>query len=176
MVRAASSAGVAAASTGRFEPPLSPLRNPVEMSFCVESMLPYHNAAVSALMTSNTICMSTIFEIIRENESAFDLLYCIAFKLMDQQWLSMCTSYMEFNYSFHNHHPHQSYNNQNLVLSNVKRGGELIGVDMLLLDSKATLMPGSSPSHHLQTALKGGLSSLPASGCTIIFSMIVFCM
>ncbi|WZZ90389.1 hypothetical protein YC2023_118968 [Brassica napus] len=39
---------------------------------------------------------------------------------------------------------------------NVKRGGELIGVDMLLLDSKATLMPGSSPSHHLQTALKGG--------------------
>ncbi|KAH0860183.1 hypothetical protein HID58_088444, partial [Brassica napus] len=27
---------------------------------------------------------------------------------------------------------------------------------MLLLDSKATLMPGSSPSHHLQTALKGG--------------------
>ncbi|CAF1701322.1 unnamed protein product [Brassica napus] len=24
-----------------------------------------------------------------ENESAFDILYCIAFKLMDQQWLSM---------------------------------------------------------------------------------------
>ncbi|CAG7908581.1 unnamed protein product [Brassica rapa] len=32
-----------------------------------------------------------------ENESAFDLLYCIAFKLMDQQWLSMRASYMEFN-------------------------------------------------------------------------------
>ncbi|KAG2324695.1 hypothetical protein Bca52824_007423 [Brassica carinata] len=31
------------------------------------------------------------------NESAFDLLYCIAFKLMDQQWLSMRASYMEFN-------------------------------------------------------------------------------
>ncbi|KAF2539802.1 hypothetical protein F2Q68_00021774 [Brassica cretica] len=60
-------------------------------------------------------------------------------------------------YSFHNHHhPHQSYNNQKLVLCNVKRGGELLGVDMLLLDSKATLMPGSSQSHHLQTALKGG--------------------
>jgi len=33
------------------------------------------------------------------NESAFDLLYCIAFKLMDQQWLSMRASYMEFNVS-----------------------------------------------------------------------------
>ncbi|CAN7116083.1 unnamed protein product [Brassica rapa subsp. narinosa] len=32
-----------------------------------------------------------------ENESAFDILYCIAFKLMDQQWLSMHASYMEFN-------------------------------------------------------------------------------
>ncbi|KAL0725381.1 hypothetical protein Bca4012_039980 [Brassica carinata] len=33
------------------------------------------------------------------NESAFDLLYCLAFKLMDQQWLSMRASYMEFNVS-----------------------------------------------------------------------------
>lgn len=32
-----------------------------------------------------------------ENESAFDLLYCITFKLMDQQWLNMRASYMDFN-------------------------------------------------------------------------------
>ncbi|KAM7261049.1 hypothetical protein ACFE04_026524 [Oxalis oulophora] len=34
---------------------------------------------------------------ISQNESAFDLLYCITFKLMDQQWLSMHASYMDFN-------------------------------------------------------------------------------
>lgn len=32
-----------------------------------------------------------------ENESAFDLLYCMTFKLMDQQWLEMRASYMDFN-------------------------------------------------------------------------------
>ncbi|XP_073045269.1 uncharacterized protein [Primulina eburnea] len=32
-----------------------------------------------------------------ENESALDLLYCIAFKLMDNQWLDMHASYMDFN-------------------------------------------------------------------------------
>ncbi|KAL6569280.1 hypothetical protein OROMI_013794 [Orobanche minor] len=32
-----------------------------------------------------------------QNESAFDLLYCITFKLMDHQWLAMHASYMDFN-------------------------------------------------------------------------------
>nr|VDD60442.1 unnamed protein product [Brassica oleracea] len=41
------------------------------------------------------------FHLSAENQSAFDLLYCIAFKLMDQQWLSMCASYMEFNGTCH---------------------------------------------------------------------------
>ncbi|KAJ8447267.1 hypothetical protein Cgig2_013044 [Carnegiea gigantea] len=32
-----------------------------------------------------------------ENESAFDLLYCITFKLLDNLWLEMHASYMDFN-------------------------------------------------------------------------------
>lgn len=32
-----------------------------------------------------------------EDEAAFDVLYCIAFELMDAQWLAMHASYMEFN-------------------------------------------------------------------------------
>ncbi|KAG2295774.1 hypothetical protein Bca52824_042443 [Brassica carinata] len=40
---------------------------------------------------------------------------------------------------------------------NVKKGGELMDGVMLLLDSKATLLAASSPSHHLQTSLDGSL-------------------
>ncbi|THU43875.1 hypothetical protein C4D60_Mb02t01430 [Musa balbisiana] len=31
-----------------------------------------------------------------EDEEAFDILYCIAFQLMDAQWLAMDASYMQF--------------------------------------------------------------------------------
>ncbi|KAK4758703.1 hypothetical protein SAY87_020004 [Trapa incisa] len=44
-----------------------------------------------------TIAGATFLKFLAENQSAFDLLYCITFKLMDQQWLSMGASYMEFN-------------------------------------------------------------------------------
>ncbi|XP_014633425.1 ELMO domain-containing protein C-like isoform X3 [Glycine soja] len=40
---------------------------------------------------------ATFLKFLAENESAFDLLYCITFKLMDHQWLSMHASYMDFN-------------------------------------------------------------------------------
>nr|POE79301.1 hypothetical protein CFP56_15242 [Quercus suber] len=46
------------------------------------------------LRESTRSCTSGI---VKENESAFDLLYCITFKLMDQQWLNMRASYMDFN-------------------------------------------------------------------------------
>ncbi|XP_010919756.1 uncharacterized protein [Elaeis guineensis] len=42
--------------------------------------------------------MGAIFlKLLLENERAFDLLYCVTFKLMDQQWLAMHASYMDFN-------------------------------------------------------------------------------
>ncbi|KAI3495111.1 hypothetical protein L2E82_41157 [Cichorium intybus] len=40
---------------------------------------------------------ATFLKFLSENELAFDLLYCITFKLMDHQWLSMHASYMDFN-------------------------------------------------------------------------------
>ncbi|XVF66861.1 hypothetical protein PTKIN_Ptkin10aG0072600 [Pterospermum kingtungense] len=36
-------------------------------------------------------------KLLGEDEEAFDVLYCIAFELMDAQWLAMQASYMEFN-------------------------------------------------------------------------------
>ncbi|WOL07156.1 ELMO domain-containing protein A-like isoform X2 [Canna indica] len=36
-------------------------------------------------------------KLLSENEQAFDVLYCITFKIMDQQWLAMHASYMDFN-------------------------------------------------------------------------------
>lgn len=35
--------------------------------------------------------------LIVEDEAAFDVLYCVAFEMMDAQWLAMHASYMEFN-------------------------------------------------------------------------------
>lgn len=36
-------------------------------------------------------------ELLAEDETAFDDLYCVAFQVMDAQWLAMRASYMEFN-------------------------------------------------------------------------------
>ncbi|PIN18356.1 hypothetical protein CDL12_08975 [Handroanthus impetiginosus] len=44
-----------------------------------------------------TIAGATFLKFLADNESAFDLLYCITFKLMDHQWLAMHASYMDFN-------------------------------------------------------------------------------
>ncbi|KAK7263638.1 hypothetical protein RJT34_31232 [Clitoria ternatea] len=36
-------------------------------------------------------------KLLGENEEAFDILYCIAFEMIDAQWLAMHASYMDFN-------------------------------------------------------------------------------
>ncbi|RZB75320.1 ELMO domain-containing protein A isoform H [Glycine soja] len=38
-----------------------------------------------------------MLDLCSENEEAFDVLYCIAFEMMDAQWLAMHASYMDFN-------------------------------------------------------------------------------
>lgn len=35
--------------------------------------------------------------LLTEDEMAFDMLYCVAFEMMDAHWLAMRASYMEFN-------------------------------------------------------------------------------
>ncbi|XP_059633825.1 uncharacterized protein LOC132276428 [Cornus florida] len=44
-----------------------------------------------------TLVGATFLKFLAEDESAFDTLYCITFKLMDNQWLAMHASYMDFN-------------------------------------------------------------------------------
>lgn len=36
-------------------------------------------------------------ELLGEDEMAFDNLFCVAFQMMDAQWLAKRASYMEFN-------------------------------------------------------------------------------
>uniref|UniRef100_A0A6N2LMY0 ELMO domain-containing protein n=1 Tax=Salix viminalis TaxID=40686 RepID=A0A6N2LMY0_SALVM len=44
-----------------------------------------------------TLVGATFLKFLAENDSAFDLLYCITFKLMDHEWLTIQASYMDFN-------------------------------------------------------------------------------
>lgn len=44
-----------------------------------------------------TFIRSVFIQMLSDNEWAFDLLYCVAFMIMDKQWLEKNASYMEFN-------------------------------------------------------------------------------
>nr|CAD1844930.1 unnamed protein product [Ananas comosus var. bracteatus] len=44
-----------------------------------------------------TLLGAIFLKLLSDNERVFDILYCITFKLMDQQWLTMHASYMDFN-------------------------------------------------------------------------------
>nr|CAB3487830.1 unnamed protein product [Digitaria exilis] len=44
-----------------------------------------------------TFMLIQMLDLQAENDRAFDILYCITFKLMDQKWLDMNATYMDFN-------------------------------------------------------------------------------
>eukprot|EP01018_Ginkgo_biloba_P033437 Gb_00177 [translate_table: standard] len=63
----------------------------INVSFMLIQMLDLRSAKPSS------ISGVSFLKILAEDEMAFDMLYCIAFEMMDAEWLAMHASYMEFN-------------------------------------------------------------------------------
>ncbi|KAG0451656.1 hypothetical protein HPP92_026109 [Vanilla planifolia] len=63
----------------------------VNITFMLIQMLDLQAAKPRTLMGA------VFLKLLAEDERAFDLLYCITFKLMDHIWLTMQASYMDFN-------------------------------------------------------------------------------
>ncbi|XP_057954663.1 uncharacterized protein LOC131148765 isoform X2 [Malania oleifera] len=63
----------------------------INVSFMLIQMLDLYSAKPRCVPGFNFI------KLLGEDEEAFDVLYCIAFEMMDAQWLAMHASYMEFN-------------------------------------------------------------------------------
>ncbi|CAL9780595.1 unnamed protein product [Musa acuminata subsp. burmannicoides] len=62
----------------------------VNISFMLTQMLELHSARPKSVPAINFL------KVLSEDEEAFDVLYCIAFQMMDAQWLAMGASYMQF--------------------------------------------------------------------------------
>ncbi|XP_020690203.1 ELMO domain-containing protein A isoform X1 [Dendrobium catenatum] len=63
----------------------------VNITFMIMQMLDLHSSKPRRFVR-------TVFiQMLAEDEWAFDLLYCVAFMVMDKQWLERNASYMEFN-------------------------------------------------------------------------------
>ncbi|CAM0908037.1 unnamed protein product [Alopecurus aequalis] len=63
----------------------------VNVSHMLIQLLELNSARPKSLPGINFVRM------LSEHEEAFDILYCIAFEMMDAQWLAMRASYMQFN-------------------------------------------------------------------------------
>ncbi|KAF5935000.1 hypothetical protein HYC85_026129 [Camellia sinensis] len=63
----------------------------INVSFMLIQMLELDSEKPRCLPGMNFV------KLLGEDEEAFDVLYCIAFEMMDAQWLAMRASYMEFN-------------------------------------------------------------------------------
>ncbi|KAK8477682.1 hypothetical protein V6N12_042635 [Hibiscus sabdariffa] len=66
----------------------------INVSFMLIQMLDLFSEKPSNLPGLNFL---KLLAEIAEDEQAFDVLYCIAFEMVDAQWLAMHASYMEFN-------------------------------------------------------------------------------
>ncbi|XP_010474988.1 PREDICTED: ELMO domain-containing protein A-like isoform X3 [Camelina sativa] len=64
----------------------------INISFMLIQMLDLQNNAKPKCLPG-----MNFLKLLEEDENAFDVLYCIAFAMMDAQWLAMHASYMEFN-------------------------------------------------------------------------------
>lgn len=49
--------------------------------------------------TPTSLVGSRFLDLLSEDEMAFDILYCVAFQMLDAQWLAKRASYMQFNVS-----------------------------------------------------------------------------
>lgn len=63
----------------------------INISFMLAQMLDLQSGK------PNTLAGIHFLELLKEDEMAFDNLYCIAFQMMDAQWLAKRASYMQFN-------------------------------------------------------------------------------
>ncbi|PON33429.1 ELMO domain containing protein [Parasponia andersonii] len=63
----------------------------INVSFMLIQMLDLYSAKPKCIPGIN------FMRLLGEDEEAFDVLYCLAFEMMDAQWLAMHASYMEFN-------------------------------------------------------------------------------
>ncbi|KAL8511014.1 hypothetical protein ACS0TY_017732 [Phlomoides rotata] len=63
----------------------------INVTYMLIQMLDLHSGRPRCLPGFNFIGL------LGEDENAFDILYCVAFAMMDAQWLAMHASYMEFN-------------------------------------------------------------------------------
>lgn len=63
----------------------------INVSFMLIQMLDLYSEKPKCIPGLNFV------KLLGENEEAFDVLFCIAFAMMDAQWLAMRASYMEFN-------------------------------------------------------------------------------
>ncbi|THU48387.1 hypothetical protein C4D60_Mb09t25690 [Musa balbisiana] len=63
----------------------------VNITFMIMQMLDLQSTK------ARTFVRAVFIQMLSEDEWAFDLLYCVAFMVMDKQWLERNASYMEFN-------------------------------------------------------------------------------